>query len=135
MSGVPIIVSDVVASLAAQTVTRRRYTAGAISTATGTKGIFMPGTSSDTQIAASMGPIGDRTRSMLPEGIRLTARYMMHTLADVQGDQPTPSGSSSIVQGDQIIYQGRVYQVWQDRRWIDHGQYRRFVLYSSTVEP
>lgn len=135
MSGIPIIVSDVVASLAAQTATRRRYAAGAISTAAGTKGIFTPGAYTDTSIAASMGPIDGRTRSMLPEGIRLTARYLMHTLADVQGDQPTPAGQSTMQQGDQIIFDGRLYQVWQDRRWTSHGQYRRFVLYSSTVEP
>lgn len=133
MSGVPVIVSDVVTSLAAQECTRRRYGAGSISTTTGTKGIFTASTYTDTTISAVLGPVTGRTRSMLPEGIRLTARYLMHTLADVQGDQPTTG--PTIQQSDQIIYEGRVYQVWQDRRWVGHGQYRRFVLYSSTVEP
>ena len=87
MSGVPIVVSDGVISLAAQNVTRRRYTAGATSTTAGSKGIFTAGTSSDTTIAASIGPLTDRTRSLLPEGIRLSGRYLMHTMADVQGDQ------------------------------------------------
>jgi hypothetical protein len=135
MSGVPVIVSDVVTSLASQTVTRRRYTPGAISSTAGSKGIFTAGTSTDTVIAAAMQPLTGRMRAMLPEGIRLTARYLMHTLADVQGDQPSPSGSTTITQSDQIIYAGRVYQIWEDRQWVDHGQYRRFVLYSSTVEP
>lgn len=134
MSGVPVIVSDVVISLAAQEVTRRRYAAGAISTTSGSKGVFTAGAYTDTTITAAMQPLGDRTRSLLPEGIRLSAQYLMHTLADVHGDQPTMSGTA-ITQGDQIIYQGRVFQVYQDKRWYDHGQYRRFVLYSSTVEP
>lgn len=133
MSGVPIVVSDGVISLAAQNVTRRRYTAGAISTTAGSKGIFTAGTSSDTTIAASIGPLTDRTRSLLPEGIRLSGRYLMHTMADVQGDQPTTG--ATITQSDQIIYQGRVFQVYEDKHWVDHGNYRRFVLYSSTVEP
>lgn len=133
MSGVPVIVSDAVISLAVQDVTRRRFPAGAISTVAGSKGVFTVGAYTDTTIAASIGPISGRTRAMLPEGIRLSSRYMMHTLADVQGDQPTTT--SSIQQADQIIYDGRVYQVWQDRRWVGHGTYRRFVLYSATVEP
>lgn len=133
MSGVPVVVADAVISLAVQDVVRRRYPAGAISTTAGSKGVFTVGSYTDTTISASLGPISGRTRSMLPEGIRLTSRYMMHTLADVQGDQPTTT--SSIQQGDQIIYDGRVYQVWQDRRWVGHGAYRRFVLYSATVEP
>lgn len=133
MSGVPVIVSDVVTSLAAQDVTRRRYPSGGISTTTGSKGVFTVGAYSDTTISAVIGPVTGRSRAMLPEGIRLTARYMMHTLADVQGDQPTTS--AAIQQSDQIIYDSRVYQVHQDKRWVGHGQYRRFVLYSSTVEP
>jgi|GEM_PF-6564114 len=133
MSGVPVIVSDAVISLAVQDVTRRRYAAGAISTTTGSKGVFTVGAYTDTTIAASIGPISGRTRAMLPEGIRLSSRYMMHTLADVQGDQPTTT--SSIQQADQIVFDGRIYQVWQDRRWVGHGTYRRFVLYSATVEP
>ena len=133
MSGVPVVVSDVVISLAAQTVVRRRYGAGAISTTSGSKGVFTPSAYTDTSIPASVGPITDRTRSLLPEGIRLTGRYAMHTVADVRGDQPTTS--SSIQQGDQIIYDGRTFQVYQDKHWVDHGAYRRFILYSATVEP
>jgi hypothetical protein len=133
MSGVPVIVADAVISLGVQDVTRRRWAAGAISTTSGSKGVFTNSTYTDTPIAASMGPLSGRQRSMLPEGIRLTARYMMHTIEDVQGDQPTTT--SSMQQGDQIIYQGRVYQVFEDRRWTGHGLYRRFILFSQTVEP
>lgn len=134
MSGVPVIVTDAVVSLAAQSVTRRRFAAGAYSTATGSKGVFAPGTSTDTTIAASVGPINDRTRQMLPEGIRLRAQYLMHTTADVRGDQPTASGTA-ITPADQIVYNSRTYTVFQDRRWVDHGQYRRFILLENTAEP
>ena len=134
MSGVSIIVADCVASLASQAVTRVRYAAGAYSTTAGSKGVFVPGTTTQTTIAGCIGPIDDRTRMLLPEGIRLHARYMLHTLADVRGDQPTATGTS-ITQADDIIYNSRTYAVYQDRRWVDHGQYRRFVLVERTAEP
>ena len=134
MAGIPIVVADAVMSLASQAVTRRRFAAGAYSTTAGSKGVFVPGTGTDSTISVCIGPIDDRTRMLLPEGIRLHARYLMHTLADVRGDQPTVSGTS-ITQADAIIYNSRTYQVFQDRRWVDHGQYRRFVLVEQTAEP
>lgn len=91
MSGIAIRVDDAVLSLAAQAVVRYRTAAGSYSTTSGSKGVFVPGASTSTTIVACVGPIDDRTRTLLPEGIRLRARYLMHTLADVRGDQPTAS--------------------------------------------
>lgn len=134
MSGISIRVDDAVMSLAAQAVVRYRTAAGSYSTTSGSKGVFVPGASTSTTIVACVGPIDDRTRTLLPEGIRLRARYLMHTLADVRGDLPTASGTA-IYQADRIGYNGRTYQVYQDRRWVDHGHYGRFVLVEETAEP
>jgi len=127
-------VDDAVLSLASSAVVRYRAAAGAYSTTAGNKGVYVRGAETSTTIAGCMGPINDRTRQLLPEGIRLSARYMVHTLADVRGDQPTASGTA-ISTGDRIGYNGRTYQVWQDRNWVDHGNYKRFVLVEETAEP
>lgn len=134
MSGIAITVSDGVLSLSAQAVTRIRRAAGAYSTTTGSKGVFAAGASTSTTISACIGPVDDRTRQLLPEGIRLRARFLMHTLADVRGDQPTASGTA-ITQADRITYNGQTYQVYQDRHWVGHGEYGRFLLLSQTAEP
>jgi len=134
MAGVPVIVTDCVTSLATVDVTRVRYSAGAYSTTAGSKGVFVAGTPTNTTIAAVIGPIDGRTRDLLPEGIRLRARYLCHTTADVRGDQPTASGTA-ITQADRIIFNGRTYQVYQDRDWVTLGVYNRSVLVEQTAEP
>jgi hypothetical protein len=134
MAGVPVIVTDCVTSLATVDVTRVRYAAGAYSTTAGSKGVFVAGTPTNTTIAAVIGPIDGRTRDLLPEGIRLRARYLCHTTADVRGDQPTASGTA-ITQADRIIFNGRTYQVYQDRDWVTLGVYNRSVLVEQTAEP
>jgi hypothetical protein len=134
MAGVPVIVSDCVTSLAAVDVTRIRYAAGAYSTTAGSKGVFVPGAATNTTIAAVIGPIDGRTRDLLPEGIRLRARYLCHTIADVRGDAPTVSGTA-ITQADRIVFNGRTYQVYQDRDWVTLGAYNRSVLVEQTAEP
>lgn len=125
-----VIVADAVAGLADQAVTRRRFAAGAYSTATGTKGTFVQGATTDTTIAAVIRPVSDRTRQNLPEGIRLSARYTMHTLADVRGDEP-----GTTTQADRIVYNSRTYVVITDERNEGHGQYRRVFLAEATAEP
>lgn len=134
MAGVPVIVSDCVTSLAAVDVTRIRYAAGAYSTTPGSKGVFVAGTSTSSTISAVIGPIDGRTRDLLPEGIRLRARYLCHTIADVRGDQPTVSGTA-ITQADRIVFNGRTYQVYQDRDWVTLGAFQRSILVEQTAEP
>lgn len=134
MAGVPVIVSDCVTSLAAVDVTRIRYAAGAYSTTAGSKGVFVAGTSTSSTISAVIGPIDGRTRDLLPEGIRLRARYLCHTTADVRGDQPTVSGTA-ITQADRIVFNGRTYQVYQDRDWVTLGAFQRSILVEQTAEP
>lgn len=134
MAGIPVIVSDCVTSLAAVDVTRIRYAVGAYSTTAGSKGVFVAGTPTSSTISAVIGPIDGRTRDLLPEGIRLRARYLCHTIADVRGDAPTISGTA-ITQADRIVFNGRTYQVYQDRDWVTLGQYNRSVLVEQTAEP
>lgn len=124
----PVRVQSTVAALAAQSVTRLRYGAATIA-----NGILSYAAPSQAAILAQMQPLDDRTRSQLPEGIRLRARYVMHTLADVRGDQPTVSGGP--VRGDQIIWSGRTYQVHQDRDWNGQGGYTRMILLDASAEP
>lgn len=126
-------VSDAVAALGTTSMTRRRFADGGYSTAAGSKGTFVPGASTDTTILGSVGPVSGRTRQMLPEGIRLSARYLLHTTADVRGDSPATSGA--ITQADSIIFDGRTYQVYDDKAWTSHGQYRRLVLVDASAEP
>lgn len=128
-----INVSNVVQSLAASPVTRRRFAAGSYPQAGATRGQFVAGASADTTIRAVMQPIDDRTRQLLPEGIRLRARYLLHTTADVRGD--APATGASITQADDVIYNGRTYTVWQDRDWATHGSYTRCVLLDRSAEP
>lgn len=128
-----INVSGTVRRLAAQTVTRTRFAAGSYPQTGATRGQFVAGATSTASIAASVGPIDDRTRQSLPEGVRLKARYLLHTLADVRGDQPATSGS--VLQADRITYNSRVYVVWQDRDWVGHGSYTRCVLLDMSAEP
>lgn len=134
MAGIPVVVTDCVTSLAAVDVTRVRYAAGAYSTAPGSKGVFVAGAPTSSTISAVIGPIDGRTRDLLPEGIRLRARYLCHTLDDLRGDQPTATGTA-ITQGDRVIFNGRTYQVYQDRDWVTLGQYQRSVLVEQTAEP
>jgi len=124
----PVTVPLVVQSMAAQSVTRLRFAA-----ATNTKGQWSVAAPSSTTIAAQMQPLDDRTRSQLPEGVRLKAHYVMHTTADVRGDQPTVSGTP--VKGDQIVWSGRTYQVYQDRDWNGQGGYTRMILLDASAEP
>lgn len=124
----PVRVQSTVAALAAQQVTRLRYGA-----ATFASGIYTSPTPTSTTIAAQVQPLDDRTRAQLPEGIRLRARYVLHTLADVRGDQPTVSGNP--VRGDQIVWSGRTYQIHQDRDWNGQGGYTRLIMLDASAEP
>lgn len=124
----PVRVQSTVAALAAQSVTRLRFAAATIS-----NGILSYAAPQSTTILAQMQPLDDRTRSQLPEGIRLRARYVMHTLADVRGDQPTVTGNP--VRGDQIVWGTRTYQVHQDRDWDGQGGYTRMILLDASAEP
>lgn len=134
MAGIPVVVTDCVVSLAAVDVTRIRYAAGAYSTTAGSKGVFVAGAPTSTTISAVIGPIDGRTRDLLPEGIRLRARYLCHTLDDLRGDQPTATGTA-ITQADRVTFNGRTYQVYQDRDWVTLGGYQRSVLVDQTAEP
>jgi hypothetical protein len=125
----PITVAQVVEAQAAQAVTRTRFAAATM----GAHGIWNTPSSTTLAIAAQMQPLDDRTRKLLPEGVRLTATYVMHTTADVRGAVPTVSGGP--VNGDTITWQGRVYQVWQDRDWNGQGSYTRCILYDASAEP
>jgi hypothetical protein len=128
----PVDVSDVVDALADQTVTRRRYAAGAYSTATGSKGVFVPGATTDTPIFVCIGPVTGRDKQDMSEGVRLRARYKLHTTADLRGDEPMTGATAT--QADHVLYDGREYEVIQDRRWVGHGGYRRFILAETTAE-
>jgi len=134
VAGVPVVVTDCVISLATVDVTRIRYAAGAYSTTAGSKGVFQAGASTTATISAVIGPIDGRTRDLLPEGIRLRARYLCHTTADLRGDQPTASGTA-ILQADRVVFNGRTYQVYQDRDWVTLGAFQRSVLVDQTAEP
>lgn len=125
----PVRVQSTVAALAAQQVTRLRYGAATLAAT----GVYTLPTPSSATITAQMQPLDDRTRAQLPEGIRLRARYVMHTTADVRGDQPTASGGP--IRGDVIQWHGRSYQVHQDRDWNGQGGYTRMILLDQSAEP
>lgn len=125
----PITVPNVVNAQAAQNVTRLRYGAATLAVT----GVYTLPAPTSATIAAQMQPLDARTRSQLPEGIRLRARYVMHTTADVRGDQPTASGAP--IRGDVIQWQGRSYQVHQDRDWNGQGGYTRMILLDQSAEP
>jgi len=131
--GVAVNVANVVQSLAATPVTRRRFAAGSYPQTGASRGQFVAGAATDTTIRAVMEPLDDRTRQLLPEGVRLRARYWLHSTADVRGDQPSTSGT--VTQADDIVFNGRTYTVWQDRDWVGHGSYTRCVLLERTAEP
>lgn len=125
----PITVAQVVIAQSAQTVTRTRYGAATLPAS----GIWQRGTSTTATITAQMQPLDDRTRQLLPEGVRLRARYVMHTTADVRGATPTATGTP--VGGDTITWNGRIYQVYQDRDWNGQGSYTRCILADASAEP
>jgi hypothetical protein len=125
----PISVAQVVIDQSAQTVTRTRYGAATLAST----GVWGRGTATTETITGQMQPLDDRTRQLLPEGVRLRARYVMHTTADVRGATPTASGTP--VAGDTITWQGRTYQVYQDRDWNGQGSYTRCILADASAEP
>lgn len=125
----PISVAQVVIDQSAQTVTRTRYGAATKSA----MGAWVPGATTTATITGQMQPLDDRTRQLLPEGVRLRARYVMHTTADVRGATPTATGNP--VAGDLITWQGRTYQVYQDRDWNGQGSYTRCILADASAEP
>lgn len=135
MTGVLVTVDDVVTGFAAQSVTRRRAAAGTYSQTGSTRGQYVAGATTDTTISAVMEPLDHRKRQMLPEGIRLTARFHMWTTADVIGDQPATTNSEQV--GDVIVFDSRTYQVYADQSWsgTTHGQYKHFILVERTAEP
>jgi hypothetical protein len=96
-------------------------------------GAWVPGATTTATITGQMQPLDDRTRQLLPEGVRLRARYVMHTTADVRGAIPTATGNP--VAGDLITWQGRTYQVYQDRDWNGQGSYTRCILADASAEP
>lgn len=104
--------------LGAETVTRRRFAAGA----RGADGRWSEGASTDTSIAMSVQPISDRELSTLPEGERTGEQLKGYTQADVR----TGSARDDVA-ADHVQVRGswfEVRQVQEQRAIIPHIKVR-----------
>lgn len=91
------------------------------------------GAGSDFQVTGSLQPMG-REAQYLPEGIREKAQYRLYLAVG----QPTLRSVDigSYRGGDQILHEGRYYQVWQDRDYSLHATGRphhRYILLLVTA--
>ena len=119
-----IDVSDVVTSLAAQTVTRTRRATPAIDSA---GAVIAGATSSATLSAVLQRPSADALQR-LPEGIRSQARWLMHTTGDIRGGSEATANGAAAVLPDTVTYSGRTYVVFDITDQSAHGAYRRVIL-------
>lgn len=117
-------VSDVVTSLAAQTVTRTRYGTPTIDAA----GHAVAGSTSTATMGAVLQRPSPDALQRLPEGIRSQARWLMHTTGDVRGGSETTAAGATAVLPDRVTYSGRQYIVFDITDQSAHGAYRRVVL-------
>lgn len=117
-------VSSVVASLSAQSVTRRRSAAPTIDSA----GHVVAGATADATITGALQRPGQDALERLPEGMRSRARWLMHTTADIRGGTGTTEAGRSGAMPDVAIYGGVSYAVVDITDQSAHGQYRRVIL-------
>lgn len=117
-------VSSVVASLSAQSVTRRRSASPTIDSA----GHIVAGAVTDTTITGVLQRPGQDALERLPEGIRSRARWLMHTAADIRGGTGTTEAGRAGAMPDEAIYGGVSYTVVDITDQSAHGDYRRVIL-------
>lgn len=119
-----IDVSDVVASLASQTVTRTRRATPTIDAA----GHRVAGAETTATLSAVMQRPSRDALQRLPEGLRAQARWLMHTTGDVRGGSEATASGGAAVLPDLVTYDGRAYVVVDITDQSAHGAYRRVVL-------
>ncbi len=117
-------VSDVVASLAAQSVTRTRYGTPTIDSA----GHRVAGAETSATLDAVLQRPSRDALQRLPEGLRAQARWLMHTTGDVRGGSEATAAGGAAVLPDRVTYSGRQYVVVDITDQSAHGTYRRVIL-------
>jgi hypothetical protein len=119
-----IDVSDVVSSLAAQTVTRTRTASPTISAA----GHAVAGASTTATLRCVLQRPSADAIQRLPQGLQAQARWLMHTTGDVRGaSESTPNGGLPVLP-DAVTYGARSYIVYDITDQEAHGLYRRVIL-------
>lgn len=117
-------VTSVVASLAAQSVTRTRRATPTIDAA---GAAVLGATTTATLTAVLQRPSADAIQR-LPIGLQAQARWLMHTTGDVRGASETTAAGGVATLPDLITYDGRQYVVVDITGQTAHGLYRRVIL-------
>ena len=99
-------------------VTRRRYTAGAV-----TKGRVAASTYADTTISGYITPVDGHIQRTLPEAIREHCGLVMYTNSDVR----TVEQAAGLLP-DGIVYGGQVFQCRETQPHSEQGLFRVLAL-------